>query len=353
MNVDEVDVKLLGEDLLDLLGLVLAQQAVVDEDAGHLLADGTGAKGGHHGGVHATGEGQNDAVVADLLAELVGHGLHEVVHAPVLLKTADGEEEVGEDLLAVLGVLDLGVELGGVNLALGVLHGGHGADVGGGGDGKALRDLADGVAVAHPDGLLERRGVEEGGVVVALDGGRAVLADLGVGDLAAQRDGCDLVAVAEAEHGHAQLEDGRVDARSVLGVDRGGAAGEDKRRRGHLAQLIGRDVTRDDLRVDVEVAHATRDQLAILGAKVQDGHELLGACLAHVSSAFEDQMLQSGFFLSYHTLLQLGIFWAIAAFLLTFTPHTLPSPILVEFTEQQRPRAALTGRASFGWQKTP
>ena len=39
VDVDEVDVKLLGEDLLDLLGLVLAQQAVVDEDAGHLLAD--------------------------------------------------------------------------------------------------------------------------------------------------------------------------------------------------------------------------------------------------------------------------------------------------------------------------
>lgn len=38
MNVDKVDVKLLGEDLLHLLGLALAQQAVVDEHAGHLLA---------------------------------------------------------------------------------------------------------------------------------------------------------------------------------------------------------------------------------------------------------------------------------------------------------------------------
>jgi hypothetical protein len=36
---------------------------------------------------------------------------------------------------------------------------------------------------------------------------RAVLALLGVADLAAQLDGHDLLAIAEAEHGDAQLED--------------------------------------------------------------------------------------------------------------------------------------------------
>mgnify|MGYP007041217938 CR=1 FL=1 len=58
VNMDKVDVKLLGEDLLHLLGLALAQQAVVDEHAGHLLADGAGAKGGDHGGVHTAGKRQ-------------------------------------------------------------------------------------------------------------------------------------------------------------------------------------------------------------------------------------------------------------------------------------------------------
>lgn len=43
VDVDKVDVKLLGEDLLHLLGLTLAQQTVVDEHTGHLLAHGAGA----------------------------------------------------------------------------------------------------------------------------------------------------------------------------------------------------------------------------------------------------------------------------------------------------------------------
>ncbi len=53
VNVDEVNVELLGEYLLDLLGLAPAKQAVVDEHAGHLLAHGARAKGSDHGGVDA------------------------------------------------------------------------------------------------------------------------------------------------------------------------------------------------------------------------------------------------------------------------------------------------------------
>lgn len=78
MDVNKVDVKLLGEDLLHLLGLALAQQAVVDEHAGHLLAHGAGAQRSHDGGIDATGQGQNHAVVADLLAELGRHGLDQL-----------------------------------------------------------------------------------------------------------------------------------------------------------------------------------------------------------------------------------------------------------------------------------
>ena len=94
VHVDEVNVELLGEDLLDLLGLALAQQAMVDEHAGHLLAHGARAKSCHHGGVHTTGQCENHAVVADLLAELRRHGLHEVVHGPVGLEPADAKQEV-------------------------------------------------------------------------------------------------------------------------------------------------------------------------------------------------------------------------------------------------------------------
>lgn len=90
--------------------------------------------------------------------------------------------------------------------------------------------------MAHPHGLLHRRGVKELGAGRTRDGGAAVLAHLGVADLAAERHGRDLMAVAKAQDGKAQVKDGRIDGRSVLGVHGGRAAGKDERRGIHLGE---------------------------------------------------------------------------------------------------------------------
>ena len=214
---------------------------MVHEHAGHLLADGAGAKGGDHGGIDTAGKRQDDAVPTNLLSELGGHGLDEVVHRPVLLKLADVEEEVGEDLLAEFGVLDLGVELRGVDALLGVLHRGNGAHGGLGGDDEALGHVADGVEVAHPHGLLHRRAVEQGAF-------------------------------------------GGVDARRLGVVHGGGTAREDEGRRLHGRKLVSGDVAGDDLRVNIEVTHTARDQLPVLGAEVENSDELLRLSLGHSSS---------------------------------------------------------------------
>ena len=91
MHMDEINVELLGEHFLHLLGLALAQKAVVHKHAGHLLADGTRAESGHHRGIHAAGKRQNHAVASDFASEIGRHGLHQVVHGPVALKLADAE----------------------------------------------------------------------------------------------------------------------------------------------------------------------------------------------------------------------------------------------------------------------
>ena len=72
--------------------------------------------------------------------------------------------------------------------------------------------------MAHPHGLLHGRGVKELGAGSARDSGAAVLAHLRVTDLAAERHGRNLMAVAKAQDGKAQVKDGGVDGRSVLGV---------------------------------------------------------------------------------------------------------------------------------------
>ena len=62
VHVNQVQV-VVPEQAQHLLGLALAEQAVVDEDAGKALADGQVDQHGGDGGVDAAGQGADDAVV--------------------------------------------------------------------------------------------------------------------------------------------------------------------------------------------------------------------------------------------------------------------------------------------------
>ena len=142
------------------LGLFAAQEAVVDEDAGELVADGAVDEGGGDGGVDAAGERADDAAVADLLADAEDGVGDEVAGGPVAAAAADAEEEVLEELLAVGRVHDLGVELEAEEAAV-VGHDGVGGVVGVGDGVEAGRELCDAVAVGHPDGDRGGEAVEE------------------------------------------------------------------------------------------------------------------------------------------------------------------------------------------------
>ena len=110
------------EVLLDLLGLALAQQPVVDEDAGQPVADGPLHQRGGDRGVDAAGQRRRSrGLVADLRADRLDRS------STMLSIVQDGRqparvEEVLQHRLAVLGVQDLGVELHAVQAALGVLE---------------------------------------------------------------------------------------------------------------------------------------------------------------------------------------------------------------------------------------
>ena len=286
VHVHEVHVELLREHVLNFFGLVLAQQPVVDEHAGQLLTDSLCAQRGHHGGVHAARKAQDHAIASHLLAD-GRHGIvDDGVHRPAGLKAADAEQEVPQQLVAVRRVAHLGMELRRVQPALRALHRGHGAHVGRGRHREARRRLGYGVAVAHPHRLLDGRlAVQQGRPLVAPRQRRgSVLALLGVAHGAAQRDGHNLLAVAEAQHGNAQLEDARIDGRRVLGVHAGRPARQDDGRGRELAHLLGGDVARDDFRVHVQIAHAAGDQLPVLGSEIDDDDQLAGRGGSHVCS---------------------------------------------------------------------
>ena len=107
LGVDDVQVDAGGGDevALDLLGLALAQQPVVDEDAGQPVADGALDEGGRDRGVDAAGEAADRrAGVADLVADPLDLLLDDVDHGPGLPAAGDLVEEVLEHPLTVLGV---------------------------------------------------------------------------------------------------------------------------------------------------------------------------------------------------------------------------------------------------------
>ena len=164
-----------AERLDDLLGLVLAQEAVVDEDARELVADRLVHEERRDGGVDAAGERAQHALRADGCADPRDLLLDDGGGRPRRRRARDLVEEVLEDLLPVRRVHDLGVELDAVEPPRAILEGGDRGRRRAGSDLGSRRRRRDRVAVAHPHGLLGREVVEE----LGLAGLELGLAELG------------------------------------------------------------------------------------------------------------------------------------------------------------------------------
>ena len=135
---------------------------------------------------------------------------------------------------------------------------------------EALGQPRDRVAVAHPDRLLAVDAGEQRVVGGDADVGRAVLAVVERDDVAAELVGHQLGAVADAEDGDPAGPDGRIRPRGARVVDRVRAARQDDRARAAALELVEGRVERQQLRVDVELAHAAGDELGELAAEVED-----------------------------------------------------------------------------------
>ena len=96
VDVAQRHLEVVVERLDHLLGLVLAQQAVVDEHAGELVADGAVHEQRRHRRVDAARERADDLVVADLLADQVDLLLDELQRRPGRRRLAGLEQEVAQ-----------------------------------------------------------------------------------------------------------------------------------------------------------------------------------------------------------------------------------------------------------------
>ena len=264
------------EVALDLLGLALPHQPVVDVDAGEPVADRLLHDRGRHGRVDAAGEAADRAAVrADLLADPLDLLVGDVADGPGLAAARDVPEEVLEDPLPVLGVQHLGVPLHTGEPAVDVLERRHRRTRRRREHGEVVRRRGHRVAVGHPHVVLGRDAAEQGAGMAHVDPGAAVLPRAGLGDRAAQPLRHQLEAVTHAEDRRTGLEDGRVEARRALRVDRRRPAGQDDRLRPLRHHLGHRHGVRHDLGVDPRLAHPTRDQLGVLRPEVDHQDQIV------------------------------------------------------------------------------
>ena len=187
--------------------------------------------------------------------------------------------EVVQQLAAVRGVHDLGVEHRAVIAAGVVGDDGERRALAAGDHAEARRQAGDAVAVAHPH-LLACAGrpyaVEQVAVVGDVHGRCAELVMLADADLAAQMRAHRLLAVADAEHRQAAVEHQAGHARAGGLGDAGGAAGQDIRAgvEGQQARRVGG--RGHDLAIHAGFADPPGDQLGELAAEIQDQHAVPG-----------------------------------------------------------------------------
>ena len=79
-----------------------------------------------------------------------------------------------------------------------------------------------------------------------------------------------LDAVADAQHGYSQVEDGRIGKGGLRHVDRGGAAGENDAFDTEFLDFRSRGVKAQDGRINVQFTDPARDDLSVLGSEIED-----------------------------------------------------------------------------------
>mmetsp|Transcript_26311 Transcript_26311/g.62468 ORF Transcript_26311/g.62468 Transcript_26311/m.62468 type:complete len:244 (+) Transcript_26311:611-1342(+) len=151
VDADDLGVQLAGEHLHHHVAFVQPQQAMVDEHAGELVANGTVDQCGGDAGVHAARQAEDDLFVTDLLAD-ARHGLVDVAaHLPVAPAAGDVTDEARQHGRALQRVRDLGVELHGIEATHLIGHAGDRAARRRRHQAETRRQGRDLVAMAHPD----------------------------------------------------------------------------------------------------------------------------------------------------------------------------------------------------------
>src|SRR5208282_2408133 len=205
------------------LRLAPAQDAVVDENARELVSDSLVQQRRSDAGVHATAKTQNYLFVADLGADSLDCLVNVAAHRPVPAAATDSVDKAGQNLAPSRRMDYFRVKLQAEHLRGAVLDRRVGGVLGNGDGFEPRRQSRQPVPVRIPDLECPRQiGEERAGAVFDAEGAFAVFAFLTRLDFSTEILGQELQAVANAQHGNAQLEDRGVGQRRFFRIDAGG-----------------------------------------------------------------------------------------------------------------------------------
>ena len=180
-------------------------------------------------------------------------------------------DEIGDDFPAARRVDDFGMELQAEKFP-GAIFDGRVFGIFRDGDRlEPVRQFRELVAVRIPDLQRFRQPAEQRARrVLHRERALAVFTLQALLDLAAEKLGEQLHAVADAEHGHAERENIFVRQRRVRGINAGRAAGQNDSARLQRGDFHRRRVVAQDDRIHVALADAARDDLRVLRPKIQN-----------------------------------------------------------------------------------
>src|ERR1017187_9511659 len=116
---------ILAEDALHYFLFSVAQQSVVHENAGELVADRFMQQRRYHGRIDTAAQPEHDFCIAHLSPHPFARFLDERAHRPIHCAMADVIDKVLQNLLAARGVRDFRMKLQAVKFSLWILDRGE------------------------------------------------------------------------------------------------------------------------------------------------------------------------------------------------------------------------------------
>ena len=279
--MDEFDPHVALEGLHDLRTFVLAHEPGVDVHAGELRTDRGVHEGCRHCRVDATRQSADRTLGSDLPTNRSDLILDDRPHRPRPRCADEIVKETFDQVLSALAVHDLRVVLHAPNLSGIVFDDRHRCIRRTCSGHEPLGQLRDGIEVTHPHRctVTDRRR-QQRRRCSARDRRATIFSATTARHLATQLLGDQLTPITDAKDRNPELVDPSIQHGRALHVNAGRSTREDDRDRVPLGDGRGGDGVRDDLRIHLGLAHASRNELCVLCTEVDDEDRRLW-CVRH------------------------------------------------------------------------